>query len=165
MARPPLGRRRVLVTAGAAVTTLLAGCGGDGSIDEIETNIETTIEHLEATDPNLEAAGNAIHEDDWEGCHAATGDVREDLTAARDSASEAHELAEEAGHDNHATAAQRLLEHIDISESIVDEMDRLCEDGAAGDQAAVEERWETIQGLDDDRNAKLQEVEAALEQV
>jgi outer membrane murein-binding lipoprotein Lpp len=155
----------VLLTGGAAVASLLAGCAGGGAVDEIDANVEEGIDHLEAADTPLASAGDAVHEDDWPACFDRTAVARSEVDAARASFTEAHELAEEAGHDSHATAAQRLLEYIDISESIVDEMDRLCEDGAAGDHAAVEERWETIQPLGGDRNAKLQEVEAPLERV
>lgn len=160
-----LDRRRFLAVSGVAMASPLAGCSGDSSIDEIETNIEETIDHLEDAQPKLQSAGNSINEDDWPACFDHVDDIRGDVDAARQSATDARELAEEGGHDDHLTASERLLELIAIYEEIADEMELACEAGESGDGGEVEQRWETIQQLDEDRLAKEEEVSAALDQL
>lgn len=160
-----LTRRRFLAASGVAMASTLAGCSGDSAIDEIETNIEETIGHLEDAQPKLQSAGNSINEDDWPACFDHVDDIRGDVDAARQSATEALELAEEGGHDEHVTAVERLLELITIYEELADEMNLACEAGEAGDGQEVEERWEIIQQLDEDRLAKEEEVSAALDQL
>lgn len=165
MSPTELNRRRFMVASGAAMTSTVAGCSGDNSIDEIEANIEGSIGHLEDAQPKLESAGDSIHEDEWSACFSHVDDIRGDIDAARQSANDALELAEAEEHDDHVTAIERIQELTTIFEEIADEMELLCEAGQDGNSQEVEQRWETVQQLDEDRLEKEQEVSEALDQL
>ncbi len=158
-------RRYFLAVGCTGVAGVLAGCTGDGSLDDIESNIEETIGYLEDAEPKLETAGNQIHDDDWTGCFGTLDDVRDDLDRAQQSSSDGLELAEAEGHSDHMTVLERLEEYTAIFIDIVDEMEELCTAGQEGDGDEVEQRWETIQALDDDRHEKQGEVDDAISQI
>lgn len=162
---PALPRRQVLLVCGTAAVSTLAGCSGDDSVKEIEAGIKETEEHLVEVDPKLESAATAIDNENWEGCFSEADGIRSDLKAARESSNAALSIAEEGGFDDHVTVLERMQEYISILEDMADELEQACEAGQNGDGQKLEQHWKTLQELDDQRQEKREEIEAALEEL
>lgn len=162
---PALARRQLLLCCGTVAVSALAGCSGDDSVKEIEAGIKETEEHLVEVDPKLEAAATAIDNKNWESCFSQADGIRSDLKAARESANEALSLAEEGEYDEHVTVLEGMQEYISILEEMADELEQACEAGQNGDGQQLEQHWNTLQQLDNERQQVREEVEKALEEL
>jgi hypothetical protein len=89
--------------------------------------------------------------------------LREDLAAARGKADEALTMAREDGHGDHEDALVLVTEYLDVFDEIADEMEALCRAGQDGDDAETEQRWETVQDLDEQRKDRRSGVSDAVE--
>lgn len=163
--QPVSTRRHILLAGGAFMMGAIAGCSGDDSIEEIESGIEETEGHLQAVDGKLEAAAQAIDNQDWQGCFSEADGLRRDVAAARESSNDALSLAEEEGHSNHVRVLERMQEYADIVEEMAAELDAACEAGQNGNSQQLEQHWAALQQLDDDRQAKREEINTALEEL
>lgn len=163
------GRREVLralaAVTGAGLTTGLAGCMGDGSLEETQGALDRMGQNLEAAGQKFDELQQHLESEDWESCLGSVDPIREDLTAAEENATEAQQLAEEGGHDQHAEAATRGRELIDILGEMVDEVEVLCNAATKDDFEEVNQRLENLDDLEQQRQQKQQELEDAFEEI
>lgn len=158
----PLGRRRFLALTAAGASAALAGCS-DGSVDEIEANIEESITHLETAEDHLDEGGSQVNDEEFQACLGFVEDTREELDAAGRKTDEALELAREGDHEDHVTALERTREYITIFDQVVDELEKTCEAGQEGDVEAADQHWDTVQDLDEQRKDKREQVSDAID--
>lgn len=157
--------RAVLTGTGAALTAGIAGCLGNESLGETQEELDQMGENLDAAGQKFQELQQALENEEWESCLASVDPVREDLTAAEENATEAQQLAEEGGHDQRAEVATIGLDLIDILGQMVDEVEAICTAAQNEDFETVNERLETLEGLNQQRQQKTQELGDAIEEL
>lgn len=153
--------RALAVLTGAGVTTGLAGCMGDESLEETQEALDQMGGHLEAAGQKFEELQVHLDSEDWESCLSGVDPIREDLSAAEEDANEAQQLADEGGHDQRAEVATLGLELIDILGDMTDEIEGLCDAAANDDTEEVNQRLENLDDLEQQRQQTQQEFENA----
>jgi len=136
-----------------------------GRVDEIEADIEETTDHLEAAESKLETAGSQVNDEEWGPCLNTVEGFRSDVTAARQTSGDALELAREEDHDDHVEALELIQEYVGLLADMADELELLCEAGRQGEDGEVEQRWESLRELDEERKAKRVEASDAVDQL
>lgn len=157
--------RSLAALTGAGMTTGLAGCMGDESLEETQEALDQMGAHLEESGQKFEELQQHLDSEDWEGCLGGVDPIREDLSAAEEDATDAQQLAEEGGHDQRAEAATLGLELIDILGDMVDEIEGLCDAAVNDDAEEVNRRLENLDDLEQQRQQKQQELEDAFGEI
>lgn len=157
------GRRRVLQLGGTAGLVLLAGCLGDGTVEEIDELAEQSMEQLDAVGPSVEAAFQHSDGEDWNGCLDELDGVPDQLDSAREDAQNALALAESEGLTEYANTLTLLVALVDIMDDIVAELTLLCEAGTEEDYDEIDQRSQNIQELSQDFDQTEREFHQSLE--
>jgi len=158
-------RREFLLASGTVLVSGLAGCGGGGPPDAVESGIEDTESQLETADSDLEDGFEAIENENWDECTSAADSLASNAASAKGTAQDAITPAQEGGHTNHVIALGHMVDYAEILIEMADEMEMLCEAGQNGDTEQRQQHQENLQQLDEDRLDKLEQIESALEEI
>lgn len=156
-----LHRRRFLTICGTGATVLLAGCG-DTNRGEVEENIEASQDHIESAESLMADNGGHVNDNEWGTCLTTVDEADSELSEAGGLLNDGRELAEEDGLNDHVEAIDQVLEYVDHLAKMNAEFESLCEAGQNGDEDEVQQRWERIQDLDDQRGDIREEASDAI---